>query len=117
VNPCYFDPLLCCHSLQRVFLPKPYQRAFDKLIFKRDLQSFYQYSIFIPEDLIGVCAAFGVCITELADGLINVIYADGFPRPDLNQMINITVKLVDQYHITFENNIFVDGATLPLSKR
>jgi hypothetical protein len=37
---------------------------------------------------------FGVCITELVDGVINVIHAEVYQRPDFNQMINTTVTLL-----------------------
>jgi hypothetical protein len=55
---------------------------------------------------------FGVCITELVDGMINVLHAEEYPRPDFNQMIAITIKLLDEYDIRFDNRcrIFVDGA-------
>jgi hypothetical protein len=55
---------------------------------------------------------FGVCITELVDGMINVVHAEEYQRPDFNAMINTTVRLLDQYNITFEgrSRIFVDGA-------
>jgi hypothetical protein len=55
---------------------------------------------------------FGVCITELVDGMINVLHAEEYPRPDFNQMINATVRLLQEYNITFEVwcRIFVDGA-------
>jgi hypothetical protein len=54
----------------------------------------------------------GVCITELVDGIVNVLHAEEYQRPDFNAMINTTVKLLDQYNITFEGRcrIFVDGA-------
>jgi hypothetical protein len=57
-------------------------------------------------------SAFGVCITELVDGVINVLHAEEYPRPDFNAMIQTTVKLLDKYDIRFENQcrIFVDGA-------
>jgi hypothetical protein len=57
-------------------------------------------------------SAFGVCITELVDGMINVLHAEEYPRPDFNQMIDTTVRLLDEYNITFEgrSRIFVDGA-------
>jgi hypothetical protein len=29
-------------------------------------------------------SAFGICITELVDGIVNVVYAEEFPRPDFN---------------------------------
>ena len=55
---------------------------------------------------------FGVCITELVDGLVNVIHAEKYQRPDFNRMIDITVNLLDKCSITFEgrSRIFVDGA-------
>ena len=55
---------------------------------------------------------FGVCITELVDGLIHVLHAEEYQRPDFNKMIDITVNLLDEYSITFEgrSRIFVDGA-------
>jgi hypothetical protein len=57
-------------------------------------------------------SAFGVCITELVDGVINVSHAEEYIRPDFNQIINITLRLLDEYNITFEGHsrIFVDGA-------
>lgn len=57
-------------------------------------------------------SAFGVCITELVDGMINVLHAEEYPRPDFNQMIETTVRLLDEYGITFKgrSRIFVDGA-------
>ena len=55
---------------------------------------------------------FGVCITELRDGLIHVLHASEHHRPSFNQMIEITIDLLDKYNVTFEgrSRIFVDGA-------
>ncbi|HET6640079.1 MAG TPA: hypothetical protein VFG77_00560, partial [Nitrososphaeraceae archaeon] len=55
---------------------------------------------------------FGVCITELVDGMVNVLHAEEYDRPDFNEMIGITVNLLDEYNITFEgrSRIFCDGA-------
>jgi hypothetical protein len=55
---------------------------------------------------------FGICITELVDGLVNVVHAEEYQRPDFNEMINTTCKLLDQYDIRFDNRcrVFVDGA-------
>jgi hypothetical protein len=41
----------------------------------------------------------GVCITELVDGMINVMHAEEYARPDFNAMINTTVrsKVVVEY--------------------
>jgi hypothetical protein len=55
---------------------------------------------------------FGVCITELVDGMVNVLHAEEYHRPDFNEMIKTTVSLLERYNITFDNScrIFVDGA-------
>jgi hypothetical protein len=55
---------------------------------------------------------FGVCITELVNGVVSVLHAEEYARPDFNQMIRTTVKLIEEYDIRFNNasRIFVDGA-------
>ena len=57
-------------------------------------------------------SAFGVCITELVDGVINVMYAEEHPRPDFNFMLEKAVELLEEYNITFDSKcrIFIDGA-------
>ena len=57
-------------------------------------------------------SAFGIVITELVDGLINVLYADEFHRPDFDTMISTTVRLLEEHNIRFDNpcRIFVDAA-------
>ena len=47
---------------------------------------------------------FGVCITELRDGLVNVVHAEEYPRPDFNQMISTTVNLLEEYDVRFDNS-------------
>jgi hypothetical protein len=44
--------------------------------------------------------------------MIHVLHTEEYPRPDFNQMIDTTVRLLDQYDIRFDNRcrIFVDGA-------
>jgi hypothetical protein len=43
---------------------------------------------------------------------VNVLHAEEYARPDFNQMIKTTVRLLDEYNITFEgrSRIFVDKA-------
>ena len=56
---------------------------------------------------------FGVSITELRDGLVHVLHAEEYHRPDFNQMIETTtIALLENYNIRFDNScrIFVDGA-------
>ena len=57
-------------------------------------------------------SAFANCVTELVDGMVNVLHAEEYPRPDFNEMIETTISLLDKYNITFDNRcrVFVDGA-------
>lgn len=43
--------------------------------------------------------------------MVNVLHAEEYPRPDFNEMIKTTVRLLDEYDIRFDNScrIFVDG--------
>ena len=45
-------------------------------------------------------------------GLINVIQAEEYPRPDFTEMIKNTVRMLEEYNIRFDNScrIFVDTA-------
>ena len=47
---------------------------------------------------------FGVCITELVDGQVSVLVAEEYQRPDFNKMIEITVNLLEEYNIRFDND-------------
>jgi hypothetical protein len=55
---------------------------------------------------------FGVCITELINGKVNVLHAEEYARPDFNEMLRITTSLMYKYGINFENrcHVFIDGA-------
>ena len=50
---------------------------------------------------------FDVCITELRDGLVSVIHAEEYHRPDFNAMIGTTVRLLDEYDIKFDNRCHI----------
>lgn len=56
-------------------------------------------------------SASGVRIAELRDGLVNVLHAEEYPKPQSDDMIRTTVKLIDEHDIRFENGcrVFVDG--------
>jgi len=78
--------------------------------FHKEINSYTQKSVGLDPEF--GSSAFGVCITELVDGQIAVLHAEEHRRPDFKQMISTTVRLLDQYNITFEgrSRIFVDGA-------
>jgi hypothetical protein len=50
---------------------------------------------------------FGIVVTRLVDGKIQVVFADEFERPDYNEMLYKVLELRSRYQI---NKIFVDGA-------
>lgn len=50
---------------------------------------------------------FAVVITEWADGIINVLYAQEFQRPDYNEMLNAVYSLLSRYDV---NKCYIDGA-------
>jgi hypothetical protein len=55
---------------------------------------------------------FGIVITEIRDGLINIVYSNEFDRPNVDDMVNKIYKLTKIYNINFSNGgrIYVDGA-------
>jgi hypothetical protein len=50
---------------------------------------------------------FGIVITQLVDGKVQVLYAQEFEKPDYNEMLQKTWELICRYDPT---RIFIDGA-------
>lgn len=48
---------------------------------------------------------FGVCKTQLVDGMDNVLHAEEYQRPDFNEMIKTTVALLEKYNVRFEQKL------------
>jgi hypothetical protein len=57
-------------------------------------------------------------VIELVDEMINALYAEEYRSPDFNQMMQTTIRLLDEYEIRFSSwcRIFVDGAKKLLVK-
>ena len=53
-------------------------------------------------------SAFGICIVQFSDGILQVLYADEFERPRYEDKVNKISDLYDMY--TNIKNIFVDAA-------
>ena len=54
-----------------------------------------------------------VVITEWVDGQIQILHAEEYERPEFNNMINTTIRLMNQFGIRpqdYSSTIFVDGA-------
>jgi hypothetical protein len=94
-----------------VFHVKDIDAAIEKGKHLDNLSNSYTQKPVGPDPGFG-SSAFGVCITELVDGVVNVLHAEEYPRPDFDEMIEVVASLLDKYEITFENQcrIFVDGA-------
>ena len=94
-----------------VFHTKDIEEAIEKgRDFSRQLNSYTQKSVGLDPEF--GSSNFGVCITELRDGLVDVLHAEEYLGQDFNAMIQTTVKLLDQFNIRFDNRcrIFVNGA-------
>jgi len=52
-------------------------------------------------------SAFGIVVTRLVNGKIQIVYADETERPDYNEMLNKIFGLVSRYGI---DHIYVDGS-------
>lgn len=58
-------------------------------------------------------SSFAICITELIDVEINVLFADEYPKADFNQMIILTLNLIKKFRMNFNSGdrIYIDGQT------
>jgi hypothetical protein len=54
---------------------------------------------------------FGICVIQLYNGKVQVLYAEDFDHPDFNKMLHFVVALMQRYsHV---NAVMVDGANVP----
>ena len=52
-------------------------------------------------------SSFGIVITQLVAAQLQVLYANEFQRPDLNDMLNVVMELVNKHQV---QKIFIDAA-------
>jgi Terminase RNaseH-like domain len=52
-------------------------------------------------------SAFGIVVTEWADGIVQILYAEEYHRPDYNEMLSTVYSLMSKYDIDM---VYVDGA-------
>jgi hypothetical protein len=57
-------------------------------------------------------AGFGICVTEVLNGMVNVIYAEEYPGPNFAEQINIILKVLRNYQMSFRHGdrVFIDGS-------
>ncbi len=49
----------------------------------------------------------GIVITRYADGIVQILYAEEYHRPDYNEMLSVVYGLISKYQV---DKIYIDGA-------
>ena len=52
-------------------------------------------------------SAFGIVVTEWADGIVQVMHAEEYHRPDYNEMLSLVYGLMSKYQV---DKVYIDGA-------
>ena len=52
-------------------------------------------------------SAFGIVVTQWADGIIQVMHAEEYHRPDYNEMLSLVYSLMSKYDV---DSVSIDGA-------
>ena len=52
-------------------------------------------------------SAFGIVVTEWADGIVQIMYAEEYHRPDYNEMLSVVYGLMSKYNV---DSVYIDGA-------
>ena len=52
-------------------------------------------------------SAFGIVVTQWADGIVQILYAEEYQRPDYNEMLSTVYTLMSKYDV---DKIYIDSA-------
>jgi hypothetical protein len=52
-------------------------------------------------------SAFGIVVTEYADGTVQILYAEEYHRPNYNEMLSTVYGLMSKYQV---DKVYIDGA-------
>ena len=52
-------------------------------------------------------SAFGIMVTEFADGTVQILYAEEYHGPDYNEMLSLVYDLMSKYQV---GKVYIDGA-------
>jgi hypothetical protein len=52
-------------------------------------------------------SAFGVVVTKWADGIVQILHAEEYHRPDYNEMLSLVYGLISKYQV---DTTYIDGA-------
>jgi hypothetical protein len=52
-------------------------------------------------------SAFGIVVTQWVDGIVQIIHAEEYRRPDYNEMLSVVYRLISKYDV---DKVYIDGA-------
>jgi Terminase RNaseH-like domain len=52
-------------------------------------------------------SAFGIVVTQWADGIVEIMHAEEYQRPDYNEMLSTVYSLMSKYNV---DKVYIDGA-------
>jgi hypothetical protein len=52
-------------------------------------------------------SAFGIVVTQWADGIVEIMHAEEYTRPDYNEMLSTVYSLMSKYNV---DKVYIDGA-------
>jgi hypothetical protein len=52
-------------------------------------------------------SAFGIVVTQWVDGIVQILYANEYHRPDYNEMLSTVYDLLSKYDV---DKVYIDGA-------
>ena len=52
-------------------------------------------------------SAFGIVVTQWADGIVQIMHAEEYHRPDYNEIFSVAYGLISEYQV---DKVYIDGA-------
>jgi hypothetical protein len=52
-------------------------------------------------------SAFGIVVTQFEDGIVQIMHAEEYHRPDYNEMLSVVYGLMSKYNV---DSVYIDGA-------
>jgi hypothetical protein len=52
-------------------------------------------------------SAFGIVVTQWVDGIVQILHAEEYHRPDYNEMLSLVYGLISKYQV---DSVYIDGA-------
>jgi hypothetical protein len=97
-------------KIGKVFHTKDIEAAIEKGR-KYNPDEFNPYSSFTSRSM-GIdpaygSSAFGIVVTEWADGIVQIMHSEEYHRPDYNEMLSIVYGLMSKYNV---DSVYIDGA-------